>query len=700
MLSIIIVNFNAAEYIVGLLASLAAVDWPPGFIQEVLIVDNGSRPDDAALVQTLQGDEITVFAIAETSFAAANNHALARARGDYICFLNPDTLLLDDSLKRMVDLLQAAPDVGAVGPQFWSSSERIFLLPPNEAPSLLGALRTVLSQPRKKLLEWESLRRSRYALRYWRAGEPRDIPMLSGACIVTRRSLLQEIGGFDERFPLYYEDADWCRRVQACGKRLVYMPNAEIVHLYNRSAGQDYQAALSRSRLSERRYFHKYYGRTGSWLLRGLRYLERRLPKPFRTIPSLGAVSASIRLDHLVDQQDVYLELSASPVFSLAAANFSRPARLKFPPESWADRSGQEWYLRFVAQTGNRVIGTYRFYLRPRPSSPDWSFRTLELSDGPAFRALFEEVFETPRSPAEWDWAFQRPGLQLRGVVAFNAAGDMVAAYVAMPTMMRVGGEERVAMQPIDTMIREDYRGRIGRRLLIKEIFNAFTTGFSGSEAGQARLFYGLPNEGAWKIGKRYLGYDRFEDIIYWTQALPSALPLDKELSLETIARYDRRHESLLKQVGSEPAITLIKDRAYLNWRYQDRPNVDYLNLALHRGEKLIGIIILVTDVPGEQHNFPRDRLGLIVDWLLPQLEWEHFDAIMAQVGSAAQQAGITRLMAVFPNQTIGPARLEQAGFKPLQSRYALGLVSFKEQLNADHIAENWYFMPGDFDIV
>lgn len=93
--------------------------------------------------------------------------------------------------------------------------------------------------------------------------------MLCGACIVTSREVLNELGGFDAGYFLYYEDADWSRRAMRAGLCLLYVPQAEVIHYYNRSPRSDAQRSAC---ASEARFYAKHYGRGGSM---GLNVVDR-----------------------------------------------------------------------------------------------------------------------------------------------------------------------------------------------------------------------------------------------------------------------------------------------------------------------------------------------------------------------------------------------------------------------------------------
>ena len=370
MLTIITVNYNTTRFCIDLVNSIHACGYPAGFITQIFIVDNRSFQSQRMELERFTDPLVKkIFLDESTSFAAANNVALAQAQGGYVCLLNPDTLVPGDALKIMVDYLEAHPDVAAVGPKFWLDKEKTILAPPNELPTLLGVLRFALAHLRKGWLRAASLRRSRFALRYWQADAPLAIDMLSGACIVASRAVWRRFGGLDERFPLYYEDSDWSRRVRRAGGKLVYLPQAEIIHYYNQSAGQDYPAALHKNSRSKRAYFEKYYPLIGGRFIRLTNRLLRKFQRnmAFMPIENLGSQTVPFELDLPLPGKQAFVEVAGTPSFPLACALFYTGQTAVFSAQAWGARSEEQWFIRAVDISGHTVLKTWRLRLKPSP---------------------------------------------------------------------------------------------------------------------------------------------------------------------------------------------------------------------------------------------------------------------------------------------------------------------------------------------
>lgn len=261
--SILIVNYNTAALTKDCVASLRAqtvrdqVSGAEGV--EVIVIDNASRPDERRALDGLEA--LLILNDKNRGYGAALNQALTRARGKFILFSNSDTWYFPGALQRLLDSFQRLPRCGAVGPRLWWDRERDFLLPPSDPVTPLSFVFDTVIRHWRRLASRRANWWRRRALNYWRARTPLEQPLLSGACLLTHRSVLAACGGFDERFHLYYEDTDWCRRVRRQGYRLYYVPEAEVAHLYNQSARQESGAAQQAGNASLEYYFRKHYGR-------------------------------------------------------------------------------------------------------------------------------------------------------------------------------------------------------------------------------------------------------------------------------------------------------------------------------------------------------------------------------------------------------------------------------------------------------
>jgi hypothetical protein len=269
-LSIITVNYGSSGCLDGCLKSLKGALHRPG--AEMLIYDNG--PEDPRLAEILRGFSSArlVPGPRGVPFGAANNACARAARGEYLFFLNPDTIVKPGAVESLLAFAEGHEKCAAVGPRLSDADGRLEV---SHAPDP-GILTEAFVKLAKRLP-------GRFQSMLFGGRRSRRVDWVSGAAMMVRRSAFEEIGGFDEAFPLYFEDADLCRRLRDAGWEVRYCPEAEVIH---HRGGAGTAAAPSASGLKYRqgqlRYYAKHRGRLENLLLRA--YLRFRLPRWARAL--------------------------------------------------------------------------------------------------------------------------------------------------------------------------------------------------------------------------------------------------------------------------------------------------------------------------------------------------------------------------------------------------------------------------------
>jgi len=284
-LSVCIVNWNTRDLLRACLRSLAANAGERA--REVIVVDNASMDGSAEMVAA-EFPQVTLLANREnTGYAAGNNQALRAAQGRYLMVLNPDTEAPVGTFERMLSYLEAHPQVGMVAPRLVypdGSPQASCLAFPTlftEFAELTGMARRHPASP-----FW-----ARYTMAGWAHDDTREVDQPMGSCLLLRREVVEQVGLLDERFPLYYNDVDWCWRIKRAGWRIVFLAEAPLVH--HRRAASD---KLGARRLVEHHrgkslYFRKrlgWWGYPGYWLLNvtflGAAWLRRVLRERARRL--------------------------------------------------------------------------------------------------------------------------------------------------------------------------------------------------------------------------------------------------------------------------------------------------------------------------------------------------------------------------------------------------------------------------------
>lgn len=367
--SAVVINYHSADLALECVRSIFEQEFAgaagKGSV-ETVVVDNASPPEDRSRLDELPPEVVRIDSDRNLGYGGAANAGFARARGRYLCLLNPDIVVLPGAFDTMLEHLREHADVGAVGPRTFMDLGRRIQHPLNRLPSLRGMIAQACAFRSNAAVRRASLTSTRYSCRYWRTEEPLDIEMLSGACIMIPRTTLDVVGGFDEDYPLYYEDADWCRRIGAAGFRMRYVPTSTIVHYYNMSAGKDPEAARAKREASRSVYWRKVFGRVGAALAQRLdRSGERRMARIAAAPPwdfeVLGAVSEPPRFELPAGWSGAIAEFAGTPFFEYAAAMLVDEASFDFPADIFAHMPPTEVFVRLVEPRTFEIGPAWRF---------------------------------------------------------------------------------------------------------------------------------------------------------------------------------------------------------------------------------------------------------------------------------------------------------------------------------------------------
>lgn len=275
-LSIIIVNYNARDFLLKSLKSLFQNQIMESL--EVFLVDNASTDGSVEEVRNHYPQVKLITNNQNKGFAAANNQAIKEARGRYLMLLNSDAAVGKAALKSMLKFMDSHSEAGAVGPR---------LIYPDGTPQpSVDFFPNLLTEffhlfRMKRILPTTMLRRKvsyvagpflgrtvrTYLQTYEDGTNPRQVDCISGACLLVRREVIDKIGLLDENFFMYMEDMDWCIRMKRVGFKIYYLPNVEVLHYVGESGRGDERAFVEhyRSRLY---FFTKHRGRLAQLFLK------------------------------------------------------------------------------------------------------------------------------------------------------------------------------------------------------------------------------------------------------------------------------------------------------------------------------------------------------------------------------------------------------------------------------------------------
>jgi len=251
VLSVVIITRNTKDLVAGLLSSMESDRSLMAAAGEVIVVDNGSTDGTEAMIASRFTRVLYARNDENRGFASAANTGWRRSSGEFVLFLNSDTLLIKGETVKMLDLMRKDPSVGIAAPQLVYPDmrpQRSFAPIPSLALEILPrfALEAVFGGSRTKGTGLSA---------------PVDVPSVIGAASMVRRQVLDATGGFDERFFFFLEETDLCIRAQKKGFRVVFFPASRLVHLQGKTVSQSWVRGRIEYSISLYRFIGKYHSR-------------------------------------------------------------------------------------------------------------------------------------------------------------------------------------------------------------------------------------------------------------------------------------------------------------------------------------------------------------------------------------------------------------------------------------------------------
>jgi len=222
-LSIIIVTYNSSNCVTTCIHSLGNL--PIGLTTETIVIDNASQDGSCEVVHREFPEVVCIRNDSNIGFVKANNQGCKLAKGQFVLFLNPDTEILGQALEEMVRYLIDHPEVGAVGPLLQNSDG--------------SAQQSYFSFPGFLSIFIEYMVSSKLAARLELPRliglEPKEVDVIRGACLMSRKSVLDEIGGMNESLFMYSEETDLCYKIKKLGLSIVFLPGPRVIHYERKS---------------------------------------------------------------------------------------------------------------------------------------------------------------------------------------------------------------------------------------------------------------------------------------------------------------------------------------------------------------------------------------------------------------------------------------------------------------------------------
>ncbi len=262
LVDVIVVAYRSGPALADLLASFELHEGSRGACL-VHVVNNG--PEEPQLTEWARKGRLQLYQNSwNQGYARAVNRVLASCRGDFTLIVNPDVRWTMPMVESLCRFMKEHEKVGIVGPKILNEdgtlqgSARSF---PTWNTALFGRSSFMTRFFPSNALSRANVRDEELAGR----GSYASVDWVSGACLFVRRQAVEEVGGMDERFFLYWEDADWCRRMWAAGWQVVYWPKVSVVHTGGVSSRERAFASLTAFHRSAVHYYVKYRSRDLQW---------------------------------------------------------------------------------------------------------------------------------------------------------------------------------------------------------------------------------------------------------------------------------------------------------------------------------------------------------------------------------------------------------------------------------------------------
>ncbi len=212
-LSFIIVNYQSEKYLAKGVSSIR--EKVLGVEYEIIVVNN-----DNLDIQCLS--EIKIMNSGKNiGFGAACNLGARSARGEILCFLNPDTEIISSDIKKLLDEFNEDDKLAIIGPKLLSDKNEVQWWCAGKKATLLSIILNNFGCKRDKKI--------------WESSEKIECAWVSGAAMFIRKNIFNQLGGFDEKFFMYFEDIDLCRRARQLGCKILYFPDFVIKHFGGKS---------------------------------------------------------------------------------------------------------------------------------------------------------------------------------------------------------------------------------------------------------------------------------------------------------------------------------------------------------------------------------------------------------------------------------------------------------------------------------
>lgn len=228
---------------------------PPQGEFEVVVVDNDSSDGSAQIVRECFSDVTLIEHMKNVGYAEGNNRGIRASTGRFVLLLNPDTEVKAGSLNALIKFADEHPEAAAIGCRLVGTDgkvQRSCRSFPDPTGVLFEYARLSCLFPKSRLF-------GSYRMTYFRYTQQAEVDQPMGSCLLLSRKAVEDVGMFDQEFPIFFNEVDWCFRAKQKGWKIYFTPSAEIVHHGGASTNQIKAEMVRESHRSMRKFYDKHY---------------------------------------------------------------------------------------------------------------------------------------------------------------------------------------------------------------------------------------------------------------------------------------------------------------------------------------------------------------------------------------------------------------------------------------------------------
>ena len=337
-------------------------------------------------------------------------------------------------------------------------------------------------------------------------------------------------------------------------------------------------------------------------------------------------------------------------------------------------------------------------------SAGGYAVRPYESGDEEGILRLFNEVFGEgdenfqPRSLGQWQWLFQDNPCGNQIMVAARDDGRIIAHYACLPVAVNVQGQREIAGQGVDSMVHADYRRGLKREGPFLAVARAYFD--TWGNARHCCFGFGYPNRRAFRVGVRVLRYGPVHQPITTLYRNFFAAPdddevgrgLEKSAEVEEVASFSPDVDELWRRLAPQFPFAIIRDRAYLSWRYTASPELTYRCFEIRRDGQLCAWFVTRAGWQGVP-------ILALADFLADPRDENAVGLTLRHAVRAGREAEQARVEAWLPPRSPFFSAARRHGFESEPSQYVLCAMLYRDQPELDWVRDHWYFTIGDSDV-